>query len=74
MTNWLVERELIRLLSFTCNYVVSVQRGFLFLLVLGMGCVILLWHSLGGHSICLFSISRENGKNIAQKHGNVFHV
>ena len=33
-------------LSFTCNYVVSVRRGFLFLLVLWMGCVILLWHSL----------------------------
>ena len=31
----------------TCNYVVSVRWGFLFLLVLGMGCVILLWHSLG---------------------------
>ena len=29
-----------------CNYVVSVQRGFLFLLVLGMGYVILVWHSL----------------------------
>ena len=26
---------------FTCNYVVSVWRGFLFLWVLGMGCVIL---------------------------------
>ena len=35
------------LLPFTCNYVVSVRTGFLFLLVLGMGCVILLWHSLG---------------------------
>ena len=35
------------LLSFTCNYVVSVQRGFFFFLVLGIGCVILLWHSLG---------------------------
>ena len=35
------------LLSFTCNYVVSVRRGFLFLLVPGMGCVILLWHTLG---------------------------
>ena len=33
------KRELICLLSFTCNYVVSVRRGFLFLLVLGMGCV-----------------------------------
>ena len=35
------------LLSFTCNYVVSVWRSFLFLLVLGMGCVILLWQTLG---------------------------
>ena len=26
---------------------VSVRRGFLFLLVLGIGCVILLWHSMG---------------------------
>ena len=41
------KRELICQLSFTCNYVVSVWRGFLFLLVLGMGCVISLWHSLG---------------------------
>ena len=31
---------------FTCNYVVSVWRGFLFLWMLGMGYVILLWHSL----------------------------
>ena len=31
---------------FTCNYVVSVRRGFLFHWVLGMGYVILLWHSL----------------------------
>ena len=30
----------------TCNYVVSVWRGFLFLWVLGMGYVILLWYSL----------------------------
>ena len=36
------KRELICLLLFTCNYVVSVWRGFLFLLVLGMGYVILL--------------------------------
>ena len=43
---WLGKREVICLLSFTCNYVVSVQRGFLFLWVLGMGYVILLWHSL----------------------------
>ena len=40
------KRELICLLLFTCNYVVSVLRGFLFLWVLGMGYVILLWHSL----------------------------
>ena len=38
--------ELICLLSFACNYVVFVWRGFLFLWVLGMGYVILLWHSL----------------------------
>ena len=40
------KRELICLLLFTCNYVISVWRGFLFLLVLGMGYVILFWHSL----------------------------
>ena len=40
------KRELICLLSFTCNYVVFIWRGFLFLWVLGMGYVILLWHSL----------------------------
>ena len=35
---------LICLLSITCNYVVFVRRGFLFLLVLGIACVILLFH------------------------------
>ena len=40
------KREFICLLLFTCNYVVSVWRGFLFLWVLWMGYVILLWHSL----------------------------
>ena len=40
------ERELICLLLFTCNYVVFVWRGFLFLWVLGMGYFILLLHSL----------------------------
>ena len=40
------KRELICLLLFTCNYVVFVWRSFLFLWVLGMGYVILLWHSL----------------------------
>ena len=32
--------------KFVCNYVVSVRKGFLFLWVLGMGCIILLWPSL----------------------------
>ena len=41
------KRELICLLLFTCNYVVFVWRGFLFLWVLGTGYVILLWYSLG---------------------------
>ena len=45
------KRELICLLLFTCNYVVSLWRGFLFLWVLGMGYVILLWHSLSLHII-----------------------
>ena len=40
------KRGLICLQLFTCNYVVSVWGGFLFLWVLGMGYVILLWHSL----------------------------
>ena len=40
------KRELVCLLLFTCNYVVSVWGGFLFLWVLGMGYVILLCHSL----------------------------
>ena len=40
------KRELICLLLFTCNYVVSVWRRFLFLWVLGMGYVILFLHSL----------------------------
>ena len=54
------KRELVFLLLFTCNFVVSVRRRFLFFLVLGMGCVILLWHSLDLPSIisvctCKFS-------------------
>ena len=40
------KRDPICLLLFTCNYVVSVRRGFLFLWGLGMGYVILLRHSL----------------------------
>ena len=41
------KRELICLLLFSCNDVVSVWRGFLFSWVLAMDYVILLWHSLG---------------------------
>ena len=40
------KRELICLLLFTCYNMVFVWRGFLFHWVLGMGYVILLWHSL----------------------------
>ena len=40
------KRELVCLLLFTCEYVVSDWGGFLFLWVLGVGYVILLWHSL----------------------------
>ena len=40
------ERANLSAIVFFCNYVVSVRRGFFFLWVLGMGCVILLWHSL----------------------------
>ena len=40
------KRELICLLLFTCNSVVSVWRGYIFLWVLGMGYVILLRHSM----------------------------
>ena len=42
----LEKRELICLLLFTCNYAVSVWRGFVFLWVLGIGYVILSLHSL----------------------------
>ena len=48
--------ELIYLLSSTCNYMVSVRRGFLVLLVPEMGCLILLWHSLSlsyNHFACI---------------------
>ena len=40
------KRELICLLLINCNYMVSIWRGFLFFWVLGLGYVILLWHSL----------------------------
>ena len=54
------KRELICLLSFTCNYVVFVWRGFLFLWVLGMGYIILLWHSLS-LAYNYFSVCPESG-------------
>ena len=55
------KRELICLLSFTCNYVVFVWRGFLFLWVLGMGYVILLWHSLSlPYNYFTLSVDRED--------------
>ena len=41
------KRELVFLRLFACSFVVSVSWRFLFLLVLGMGCALLLWHSLG---------------------------
>ena len=40
------EERAIFLLSIVRIYVVSVRRGFSLLLVLRIGCVILLWHSL----------------------------
>ena len=42
-----INKELIFLLSIIRNYVVSLRRDFIFLLVLGMGCLILLRHSQG---------------------------
>ena len=36
------ERAIFAAILFNCNYVVSVRRGSLFLLVLGIGCAILL--------------------------------
>ena len=50
--------ELFFLLVFACNYVVSLRRGNLFLLVLGIGCVILLWHSPAFHIIILIDCQR----------------
>ena len=49
--------KLICLLPFTCIYVVSVRGGFPVLWVLVIGCVILLWHSLGRP--CNYLISNQ---------------
>ena len=58
------KREQSCLLFLTCNYVVSVWRGFLFLWVLGMGYVILLWHSLSLHIIIgIKVIERDSFQN-----------
>ena len=57
------KRELICLLLFTCTYVVSVRRGLLLLWVLGMGCVLLLWHSL---SLPYNYLAIERGLKIKQ--------
>ena len=54
------------LLSFTCNYVISVRRGFLFLWVLAMGCFTLLWHSL---SLPYNYIESADARTDKQKHG-----
>ena len=53
------KRELICLLLFTCNYVVSVWRGFLFIWMLGIGYVILLWHSLSLPLIILNDLEQK---------------
>ena len=47
------------MLLFTCNYVVSVWRGFLFLWVLGMNYAILLWHSLAFHIIIMVVLEHQ---------------
>ena len=66
------KRELICLLLFTCNYVVSVWRGFLFLWVLGMGYVILLWHSLSlPYNYYKFHLCLDNVDSSLYRDGNV---
>ena len=62
------KRELVFLLLFTCSFVVTVLGRFLFLLVLGMDCAFLLWHSLDLPLIILFPLcilykkEKANGK------------
>ena len=61
------KRELICLLLFTCNYVVSLLRGFLFLWVFEMGYVILLWHSLSlPYNYCEKKIGERSNLSSAQ--------
>ena len=65
------KRELICLLSFTCNYVVFVWRGFLFLWVLGMGYVILLWHSLSLPYNYFVKIGKQNFRSLVDSGAEV---
>ena len=58
------KRERICLLLFTCSSLVPLQRGFLFLWVLWMGCVILLCHSLSLPYYYLANMQIEVGANI----------
>ena len=70
-------RELVFLLLFTCSFVVSVSWRFLFLLVLGMGCAFLLWHSLGIPLIILTVPKRKIFERffiIYWHHGHLGHV
>ena len=72
------KRELICLLLFTCNYVVSVWRSFLFLWVLGMGYVIILWHSLSlpynyfEMNLALYGILLSLGNNNPHTHNMLY--
>ena len=54
------KRELVFLLLFTCSFVVFVSGMFLFPFLLGMGCAILLWHSLGILLIILLHIESKS--------------
>ena len=61
------KRELVFLLLFTCSFVVSVLGRFLFLLVLGMDCAFLLWHSLGLPLIIFQKGNRDNSVFFSEK-------
>ena len=74
------KRELVCLLLFACNYVVSVWEGFLILWVLRMGYVILLWDSLSlpliildlrGYFNCISQYSQSSLKKIVRYCRNI---
>ena len=67
------KKELICLLSFTCNYVVFVWRDFPFLWVLGMGYVILLWHSLS-LPYNYFGLKHRHCSNLSILHSTTFLI